>query len=187
MFVASKLLLLVGVALGTHHGVEAEDVFYEWTIKPRLSIPPLSPDCFIKRDMLLVNDQMPGPEIRANLGDTVHIKWINMSPSEGVSIHYHGLLMQGQNYADGAGGVSTCIVGPMQTFEHTFIADNAGTHYWHGHTSLDRMDGLQGTIIIEDPDDPEEQALKELYDDERVIFLQDWYHKSGPTLRTSVY
>ena len=51
----------------------------------------------------------------------------------------------------------------MQSFEQKFAVDNAGTHYWHGHTSLDRMDGLQGLIIIEDPNDPEEQALKELY------------------------
>ena len=53
-------------------------------------------------------------------------------------------------------------------------------------TSLDRMDGLQGLIIIEDPNDPEEQALKELYDEERVIWLQDWWHKSGASLRTSL-
>lgn len=51
---------------------------------------------------------------------------------------------------------------------------------------LDRMDGLQGLIIIEDPNDPEEQALKELYDEERVIWLQDWWHKSGASLRTSL-
>lgn len=76
--------------------------------------------------------------------------------------------------------------GPMQSFEQKFVVDNAGTHYWHGHTSLDRMDGLQGLIIIEDPNDPEEQALKELYDEERVIWLQDWWHKSGASLRTSL-
>ena len=74
----------------------------------------------------------------------------------------------------------------MQSFEQKFVVDNAGTHYWHGHTSLDRMDGLQGLIIIEDPNDPEEQALKELYDEERVIWLQDWWHKSGASLRTSL-
>ena len=181
----AKLLFLATAFLARISFGNAEDVFYEWTIKPRLSVPPLSPDCYTGRDLLLVNGApMPGPEICANVGDTVHIKWINMSPSEAVSIHYHGNLMQNQPYADGTGGISTCNVGPMQTFEHTFVADNAGTHYWHGHTSLDRMDGLQGLIIIEDPDDPEEQALKDLYDEERVIFLQDWYHKSGPGLRT---
>lgn len=158
-----------------------------FTIRPRRSVPPHSPDCFTDKDMLLVNDQNPGPTIRANVGDTIQIKWVNESPSEGVSIHYHGLLMKDQAYADGTGGVSSCVVGPMQTFYHTFVADNAGTHYWHGHTSLDRLDGLQGAIIIEDPNDPEEQDLKEMYDEERLIFLQDWYHRSGPSIRTGTY
>ena len=70
--------------------------------------------------------------------------------------HYHGILMQDQPYNDGTGGISSCIIGPMQTFVHTFVVDNPGTHYWHGHTSLDRMDGLQGAIIVEDPNNPDQ-------------------------------
>ena len=38
--------------------------------------------------------------------------------------------------------------------------------------------------VIEDPSDTEEQALKEMYDEERVLWLQDYYHKSGSSLRT---
>ena len=183
------LLLTYPLALIACHSSFASSaiVARQFTIRPRRSRPPHSPDCFTDKDMLLVNDQNPGPTLRANVGDTIQIKWVNESPSEGVSIHYHGLLMKDQAYADGVGGVSSCTVGPMQTFYHTFVADNAGTHYWHGHTSLDRLDGLQGAIIIEDPDDPEEQALKEMYDEERLIFLQDWYHRSGPSIRTGTY
>lgn len=136
--------------------------------------------------MLLVEDMNPGPTIHANLGDTVKIKWINHSPTEGVSIHYHGILMQDQPYNDGTGGVSSCIIGPMQTFVHEFVVDNPGTHYWHGHTSMDRMDGLQGAIIVDDPNNPEQQALKDMYDEDRIIFIQDWYHKSGPQIRTGI-
>lgn len=163
--------------------VSSKVIARQWTIRPRRSRPPLSPDCFIDKDMLLVNDQNPGPTLRAEVGDTIHIKWINESPSEGVTIHYHGLLMKDQPYADGTGTVNTCVVGPMQTFHHTFVADNAGTHYWHGLTSLDRMDGLQGAIIIEDPNNEQEKALQAMYNEERVIFLQDWYHRSGPSIR----
>ena len=65
-----------------------------------------------------------------------------------------------------------------------FLPHNLPTNSFNFH-SLDRMDGLQGLIIIEDPDDPSEQALKEMYDEERVLFLQDWYHKSGSSLRNS--
>lgn len=48
----------------------------------------------------------------------------------------------------------------------------------HGRTS--GIDYHRGSY------DPEEQALKELYDEERVIWLQDWWHKSGASLRTSL-
>lgn len=51
-------------------------------------MPPYSPDCYTDRDLLLVEDQLPGPILRVNVGDTVHIKWHNRHPSEGVSIHY---------------------------------------------------------------------------------------------------
>jgi len=64
--------------------------------------------------------------------------------------------------------------------------DAVGTHYYHGHTSLDRMDGLQGVIVIEDPDDPDEAEVRELYDEERVIVLQDWFHRSGPSNRNGL-
>lgn len=179
--------LLASIILCCHSSLaSAAIVARQFTIRPRRSVPPLSPDCFMDKDMLLVNDQNPGPVLRANVGDTIQIQWVNESPSEGVSIHYHGLLMKDQIYADGTGGVSSCTVGPMQTFFHTFVADNAGTHYWHGQTSLDRLDGLQGAIIIDDPTDPEEQAIKEMYDEERLIFLQDWYHRSGPSIRTGL-
>lgn len=179
-----RLALAYSFMAATTAVVNAALVEYDWTITPRRSRPPLSPDCFIERDMLLVNDLNPGPEIRANVGDTIKVTWHNHSPSEGVTIHYHGLTMQDQPYADGTATVSACNVGPMQTFVQEFVADNAGTHYWHGHTSLDRLDGLQGAIIIVDPNDPDEQALQELYDEERVIFLQDWYHRPGPGIRT---
>jgi FtsP/CotA-like multicopper oxidase with cupredoxin domain len=48
------------------------------------------------------------------------------------------------------------------------------------------MDGLQGAIIIVDPNDLDEQALQELYDEEWVVFLQGWYNRLGPGIRTGM-
>lgn len=73
----------------------------------------------------------------------------------------------------------------MQTQVNEFLLHkaDAGFHYWHGHTSLDRTDGLQGGIIIDDPDNPDYTELKTLYDEERVIVMQDWFHRPGPSSR----
>ena len=92
-----------------------------FTFRPRLSVPQFSPDCYTDSDLLLAEDQFPGPTIKAEVGDTVHIKWHNHHPSEGVSIHYHGLLMQDQPYTDGAGGISTCVVGKRYDVLHMNI------------------------------------------------------------------
>lgn len=89
-------------------------VEYEWNVYPRRSREPLSPDCFTDRDMLLVNDMLPGPEIRAKVGDTIRVTVVNHSPSEALTIHYHGISMYQQPYHDGAGTRSQCNVGPMQ-------------------------------------------------------------------------
>lgn len=48
------------------------------------------------------------------------------------------------------------------------------------------MDGLQGPIVITDPSDPQEKALQSQYDEEILIWLQDWYHRSGSSMRTGL-
>lgn len=85
--------------------------------------------------MLLVNDQYPGPAIEASVGDTVRVNLVNHSPTESVSLHFHGLTMLGQPYVDGTGSVSQCASGPLQTQVYEFTVTDAGTHYWHGRES----------------------------------------------------
>jgi hypothetical protein len=58
-------------------------------------------DCFTDRDMFLIDEMNPGPDLRANVGDTVRITVVNHSPTNAIGIHFHGLLMTGQPYADG--------------------------------------------------------------------------------------
>ena len=42
-------------------------------------------------------------------------------------------------------------------------------------------DGLRGALIIDDPQDP----FKDLYDEEMVLTLSDWYHDFMPDLLSS--
>jgi FtsP/CotA-like multicopper oxidase with cupredoxin domain len=94
--------------------------------------------------------------------------------------------MQGTPFMDGASTVTQCPVGPMQTQVYEFVAMDVGTHYWHGHLSMDRTDGFQGPIIIEDPNDEAELSLMEQYESEETVFLQDWYHMTGGERRTGL-
>lgn len=66
----------------------------------------LAPDG-VSRDMLLVNNQYPGPLIEANWGDIVEVTVFNniTGPEEPTSMHWHGLLERNTPWADGVPGV----------------------------------------------------------------------------------
>lgn len=85
---------------------------YHWT----LSRGQLSPDGVL-RDVILVNQQYPGPLVEANWGDWIEIQVENniTSPDEGASIHWHGSLQTKTPWADGVPGVSG--------FPHALYAD----------------------------------------------------------------
>jgi len=168
---------------------ESKTVEYAWSLKPRRAQakdPSLSPDCNLDRLMLLVNDQFPGPAIEANVGDTVKVTMINESPTDTLSLHFHGLTMQGQPYVDGTASVTQCASPPMQTQVYEFNVSDSGTHYWHGHVSMERADGFQGPIIISDPESDDEKQLEAMYDAEATVFLQDYYHLDGNMRRTGL-
>ena len=118
--------------------------------------------------------------------------------------------MLNEQYMDGVAAITQCKAAPHQTQVYEFKVTNKGTHYWHGRkcndmscgtilcsrlflivqiylfldVGLERSDGFQGTIIINDPYDPDEAELKASYQAEEVIFLQDWYHRDGLMRRT---
>ena len=51
---------------------------------------------------------------------------------------------------------------------------------------MERTDGFQGPIIISDPSNDDEMQLERMYDEEAVVFLQDWYHLDGRERRTGL-
>ena len=173
--------------------ISAELVEYKFELSPRRATAKdyhLSPDCAVNKNnkvLLLVNDQLPGVEpIRAKVGDTVRLTVQNNSPTDVLTVHMHGLTMKGQPYVDGVSGVTQCGSSPLSSQVYEFEVFDVGTHYWHGHVSFERSDGFQGPIIITDPESEEEMKLEEMYDDEAVVFLQDWYHVGGQTRRTGL-
>ncbi|KAL3912025.1 MAG: hypothetical protein SGILL_007048, partial [Bacillariaceae sp.] len=160
---------------------------YHFDIDPKLG-DAYSPDCQNvkeqRRFLSLVGNSlntsddsgpsMPGPLIEADEGDTIRITVTNHHTSLSHTIHYHGLHMIDTPWADGPSGITQCGLGPGQSQTAEFIAYPPGTHYWHGHLGLDVPDGVTGPIIIH-PKEPEPFD----YDDERVLFLQDFYTQTG--------
>lgn len=52
--------------------------------------------------------------------------------------------------------------------------NQTGTYWYHAHAHGQYPDGLRGPLIVHDPNSP----YKNDYDEEIVLTLSDWYHKS---------
>ena len=67
-----------------------------------------------------------------------------------------------------------------KVFSARFKADNSGTHFWHAHSGLQRIDGLYGAFIVRDT--PEMEPHLGLYEEDRpehVIIVNDWLEEMG--------
>ncbi|MCR2806877.1 multicopper oxidase family protein [Paenibacillus soyae] len=95
------------------------------------------------------NGLTPGPEIRVTEGERLRIVLKNTDIKEGVTIHWHGIILPCSQ--DGVAGVTQEAVKPGEQFTYEFIADHPGTYWYHSHqaSSVQVEKGLLGKLIVE--------------------------------------
>jgi len=110
------------------------------------------------------NHQLPGPTLKAHVGDTLVVR-VKNDLDESTVIHWHGLRIP--STMDGTGVVQKPIA-PGETFEYRFVLPDAGTFWYHSHANetvqLER--GMYGALIVEDETDP-------VTDGERIFMFDD--------------
>ncbi|KAK9487020.1 multicopper oxidase-domain-containing protein [Lipomyces starkeyi] len=131
----------------------------------------------VPKSMVLVNRLFPGPTIRANKGDTL-IVHVNNHLNESTSLHFHGLHQRGTNSMDGVPGVTQCGIPPGKSLTYRIVLSQSGTFWWHSHSSTQRIDGMAGAMVVYDVGEEQYQLGRD-YDDEVIVFLQDYYHAPG--------
>ncbi|KAI4657435.1 uncharacterized protein J4E79_007509 [Alternaria viburni] len=131
-----------------------------------------NPDGQETRPVIGINGQWPLPPIVVTKGDQVIVNAKNSLGNESTSLHFHGLYMNGTTHMDGPVAVTQCGIPPGSSFTYNFTVDQPGTYWYHSHERGQYPDGLRGPLIVHDPEDP----FKDLYDEEVVITLSDWYH-----------
>ena len=110
------------------------------------------------------NNQVPGPLIRANVGDELAVA-VDNGLDHPSSVHWHGIALR--NDMDGA-TPATPDIDPAQRFTYRFTSPFPGTYWAHPHTGLDTDYGLYLPVIIDDPAEPGR------YDAEWIVMLDDW-------------
>jgi FtsP/CotA-like multicopper oxidase with cupredoxin domain len=112
---------------------------------------------------LAFGNTIPGPLIRAGIGDEVVVKVSNRLDSP-TSVHWHGIALR--NDMDGA-EPATPNIPAGHDFTYRFSVPNSGTYWAHPHTGLDEDTGLYLPLIVDDPTEGD-------YDAEWIVVLDDW-------------
>jgi FtsP/CotA-like multicopper oxidase with cupredoxin domain len=113
---------------------------------------------------LAFGNSIPGPPIRARIGDEVVVTVSNRLDRP-TSVHWHGIALR--NDMDGA-EPATPNIPAGQDFTYRFSVPDAGTYWAHPHAGLEDDAGLYLPFIV---DDPTETGS---YDAEWIVILDDW-------------
>jgi FtsP/CotA-like multicopper oxidase with cupredoxin domain len=114
---------------------------------------------------------IPGPLIRANVGDELAVMVTNRV-NHPTSVHWHGIALR--NDMDGA-EPATPNIDAGRDFTYRFSPPHPGTYWAHPHAGLDADYGLYLPIVIDDPTEPGR------YDAEWIVVLDDWTDGIGKT------
>ncbi|KBZ59516.1 hypothetical protein K875_05077 [Mycobacterium [tuberculosis] TKK-01-0051] len=112
---------------------------------------------------LAYGNSIPGPVIRARIGDEVEVTVSNRLDHP-TSVHWHGIALR--NDMDGA-EPATPNIAAGHDFTYRFSVPNSGTYWAHPHTGLDEDTGLYLPVIVDDPTEAN-------YDAEWIVVLDDW-------------
>jgi len=97
----------------------------------------------------VLNGKTPGPEIVVKQGELVEVRLHNENVTDGVALHFHGVDVP--NAADGVAGVTQDAVPPGESHTYRFVAERAGTYWYHSHqVSHEQVaGGLFGALVVQ--------------------------------------
>jgi len=95
---------------------------------------------------------IPGPLIRARVGDRVIVHFTNDLPQP-TTIHWHGVRVPIE--MDGVPDISQPEMKRGETFTYDFVVRDAGLYWYHPHVmgAAQTGFGLYGPLLVEDPAD----------------------------------
>jgi FtsP/CotA-like multicopper oxidase with cupredoxin domain len=120
--------------------------------------------------------QVPAPLFHVKEGDEVTVNVTNLTTLP-HTIHWHGLLQKGTWRNDGVPNITQDAIKPGDTFTYKFVAEPAGTMWYHCHVNVNEhvaMRGMWGPLIIDrqKPLPIEKRVTKDF-----ILMFSDWASK----------
>lgn len=105
-----------------------------------------------RSDVWAYNGGLPGPLIRARVGQRLVVRFTNSLP-EATTVHWHGVRVP--NPMDGS-ELSQAPVPPGGAFEYRFELRDAGTFWYHSHVNSSAQvgHGLYGMLLVDEAKGP---------------------------------
>nr|AON96381.1 laccase 1 [Coptotermes formosanus] len=177
-------------------GAAPKICYYKWFAEDYVTLGPAcgncpanvtacdAPQCVVangyEKSIRTINRMVPGPSIQVCLGDRIIIDLRNNLAGSQLTIHWHGVFQQGTQYMDGVPMVTQCSVLEGDVFRYDFLANNEGTHYWHSHDGLQKLDGIQGNLVIRTPKSTDRNGNSYDVDvPEHTLMILDWMNTTA--------
>ena len=119
------------------------------------------------REGMGYNGIIPGPELRAEVGDDVRIELTNELDVP-TALHMHHMTLP--NEMDGVPGLTQDSILPGESFTYEFTVQDDGSHMYHSHFDAAEQvpGGLLGAFVVADEADDAPEA-----DHDVVMILND--------------
>lgn len=150
-------------------------------------LPCLNPQCVsadgVERGIMTINRQLPGPALHVCRNDVVVVDVTNHMDGAATSLHWHGMRQRGTPFSDGVPFVTQCPINFGNTFRYSFVANDAGTHFYHSHSGLQKVNGLFGALIVRT------SINSSFYDADprdHTMVISDWMHAYAETFLPSL-
>ncbi|KAI5736662.1 hypothetical protein M8J76_005883 [Diaphorina citri] len=184
----------IGLCARPCDGAKPMVCYYHFTLENYATIGPACgncingtmDDCFkkgcvtadgVERPILTINRRLPSPSIQVCRGDTIVVDVKNKIVDRVVTIHWHGVYQRHTPHSDGVPLLTQCPIIPETTYRYKFPAMPYGTFFYHSHIGFQKMDGLEGPLVIRRPKkaDPNRDQYDTDYPSHTII-ITDWLH-----------
>ncbi|KAK2660733.1 hypothetical protein Ddye_007266 [Dipteronia dyeriana] len=157
---------------------ESPNIFFDWTVTYSRRAP-----LGVDKQVIVINDQFPGPVLNATTNDVVDIN-IHNNLTDPFLMTWNGVQMRRNSWQDGV-QETNCPIYPGQNWTYSFqIKDQIGSFFYFPSLLLQKAAGGYGAIRVRNRDSvpvPFAQPYQEF-----DILIGDWFNADHRIMRASL-